>query len=142
RCNVDRAANVGLVTFAINVTLDGCCDHREGIVDDEMLDHFTQLIGAAGAMLAEQLARASSRESALAANSSSATASNQSCLAGTPFLWRAHMIVNPAGGSYAQATTPLDRDAPRSHREARGQPLGRPGRRAPHPLQATNVHHQ
>jgi dihydrofolate reductase len=42
---------VALLTFALNVTLDGCCDHREMIADDEMLDHFTQLIGAAGAML-------------------------------------------------------------------------------------------
>ena len=42
---------MGLLTFVLNVTLDGCCDHREGIPDDEMLDHFTQLIGAAGAML-------------------------------------------------------------------------------------------
>jgi len=39
------------LTFALNVTLDGCCDHREGIADDELHDHFTQLIGAAGAML-------------------------------------------------------------------------------------------
>jgi dihydrofolate reductase len=37
--------------YRVNVTLDGCCDHREMIADDEMLDHFTQLIGAAGAML-------------------------------------------------------------------------------------------
>jgi dihydrofolate reductase len=42
---------MGLLTFTLNVTLDGCCDHREGVVDDEMLDHFTQLIGTAGAML-------------------------------------------------------------------------------------------
>ena len=42
---------MGLLTFALNVTLDGCCDHRAVIVDDEMVDHFTQLIGAAGAML-------------------------------------------------------------------------------------------
>ena len=42
---------MGLLTFVLNVTLDGCCDHREMIPDDEMLDHFTQLIGAAGAML-------------------------------------------------------------------------------------------
>ena len=42
---------MGRLTFALNVTLDGCCDHREGIADDELLDHFTQLIGAAGAML-------------------------------------------------------------------------------------------
>jgi dihydrofolate reductase len=42
---------MGLLTFVLNVTLDGCCDHREMIAGDEMLDHFTQLIGAAGAML-------------------------------------------------------------------------------------------
>jgi len=30
----------GRLTFALNVTLDGCCDHREMIVDDEGLDHF------------------------------------------------------------------------------------------------------
>jgi len=41
----------GRLTFALNVTLDGCCDHREGIADDELHDHFTRLIGAAGAML-------------------------------------------------------------------------------------------
>ena len=44
-------SSMGLLTFTLNVTLDGCCDHREGIADDEMLDHFTQLIGAAGARL-------------------------------------------------------------------------------------------
>ncbi|MEJ7729617.1 MAG: dihydrofolate reductase family protein [Polyangiaceae bacterium] len=48
---MDRAADVGRLTFGINVTLDGCCDHREGIPDDELHDHFTQLIGAAGALL-------------------------------------------------------------------------------------------
>ena len=25
---------MGLLTFALNVTLDGCCDHRVGVVDD------------------------------------------------------------------------------------------------------------
>jgi dihydrofolate reductase len=44
-------SSTGLLTFALNVTLDGCCDHRQVIADDEMHDHFTQLIGAAGAML-------------------------------------------------------------------------------------------
>jgi dihydrofolate reductase len=33
------------------VTLDGCYDHREGIADDALHDHFTQLMDAAGAML-------------------------------------------------------------------------------------------
>jgi dihydrofolate reductase len=42
---------MALLTFALNVTLDGCNDHREMIADDEMLDYFTQLMDAAGAML-------------------------------------------------------------------------------------------
>src|SRR5262249_41524209 len=42
---------MGLLTFGLNVTLDGCCDHRAGIVDDELLEHWTQLMDAAGAML-------------------------------------------------------------------------------------------
>ena len=42
---------MGLLTFALNVTLDGCCDHREGIADDEMLRYWTRLMDAAGAML-------------------------------------------------------------------------------------------
>jgi dihydrofolate reductase len=42
---------MGLLTFSLNVTLDGCCDHREMLADDEMLDHYTQLIAGAGAML-------------------------------------------------------------------------------------------
>ena len=42
---------MGLLTFALNVTLDGCCDHREGIADDELHRYFTRLMDAAGAML-------------------------------------------------------------------------------------------
>lgn len=42
---------MGLLTFAINVTLDGCHDHREGIADDELHDYFTELMDSAGAML-------------------------------------------------------------------------------------------
>jgi dihydrofolate reductase len=42
---------MGLLTFALNETLDGCCDHREGIADDELHDYFTQLMDTAGAML-------------------------------------------------------------------------------------------
>jgi dihydrofolate reductase len=42
---------MGLLTFGLNLTLDGCCDHREGVADDELLDYFTQLMDAAGAML-------------------------------------------------------------------------------------------
>jgi hypothetical protein len=29
---------MGLLTFGLNVTLDGCCDHREMIADDELHD--------------------------------------------------------------------------------------------------------
>jgi dihydrofolate reductase len=42
---------MGLLTFSINVTLDGCVDHREGIADDETHDFFTRLMDKAGAML-------------------------------------------------------------------------------------------
>jgi dihydrofolate reductase len=39
------------LTFALNVTLDGCNDHREMIADDELHDYFTDLIDGAGAVL-------------------------------------------------------------------------------------------
>lgn len=42
---------MGLLTFAINVTLDGCVDHREGIADDETHAFFTRLMDQGGAML-------------------------------------------------------------------------------------------
>jgi hypothetical protein len=42
---------MGLLTFALNVTLDGCCDHREGVANDEMLRYWTRVMDAAGAML-------------------------------------------------------------------------------------------
>jgi dihydrofolate reductase len=42
---------MGLLTFSINVTLDGCVDHREGIADDETHAFFTQLLDQSGAML-------------------------------------------------------------------------------------------
>ena len=42
---------MGLLTFSINVMLDGCCDHREGIADDELHDFFTALMDESGAML-------------------------------------------------------------------------------------------
>jgi len=32
------------VIFAINLTLDGCCDHTKAIGDDEILEHYTQLL--------------------------------------------------------------------------------------------------
>jgi len=30
--------------YAINITLDGCCDHTKTIADEELLEHYTQLI--------------------------------------------------------------------------------------------------
>ncbi len=42
---------VGLLTFSINVTLDGCVDHREGIADDETHAFFTSLMDEVGAIL-------------------------------------------------------------------------------------------
>ena len=32
------------VIFAINITLDGCCDHTNSIVDEEILEHYTHLL--------------------------------------------------------------------------------------------------
>ncbi len=46
-----RRGLTGLLTFGLNLTLDGCYDHRVGVADDELHDHFTQLMDAAGAML-------------------------------------------------------------------------------------------
>ncbi len=42
---------MGLLTFTINVTLDGCVDHQEGIADDDTHAFFTRLMDEAGAML-------------------------------------------------------------------------------------------
>lgn len=42
---------MGLLTFSINVTLDGCVDHEKGIADDETHAHFTRLVDESGAML-------------------------------------------------------------------------------------------
>jgi dihydrofolate reductase len=42
---------LGLLTFSINLTLDGCVDHREGIADDETHAFFTHLMDECGAML-------------------------------------------------------------------------------------------
>ena len=30
--------------YAINITLDGCCDHTKGIASEELLEHYTQLL--------------------------------------------------------------------------------------------------
>lgn len=42
---------MGRLTFSLNLTLDGCIDHQEGIADDETHAFFTRLMDAHGAML-------------------------------------------------------------------------------------------
>lgn len=42
---------MGILTFGLNVTLDGCYDHEQGLADADLHDYFTQLMDAAGAML-------------------------------------------------------------------------------------------
>ena len=42
---------MGLLTFSLNVTLDGCVDHQEGIADDETHAYFTRLMDQSGVML-------------------------------------------------------------------------------------------
>jgi dihydrofolate reductase len=42
---------MGLLTFSLNLTLDGCVDHQEGIADAETHAHFTRLMDESGAML-------------------------------------------------------------------------------------------
>jgi dihydrofolate reductase len=37
--------------YSINVTLDGCCDHREGIADEELHRHAVENIAQADALL-------------------------------------------------------------------------------------------
>lgn len=42
---------MGLITFSLNVTLDGCVDHQEGIADDETHAFFTRMMDESDAML-------------------------------------------------------------------------------------------
>jgi dihydrofolate reductase len=42
---------MGLLRYSINVTVDGCCDHREGIVDQELHRHAAQNLEQADALL-------------------------------------------------------------------------------------------
>jgi dihydrofolate reductase len=42
---------MGLLTFALNFTIDGCYDHRDGIADDDLLRYYTRMMNDAGAML-------------------------------------------------------------------------------------------
>lgn len=42
---------MGILTFGLNVTLDGCIDHQEGVADEETHALWTRLMDDAGAML-------------------------------------------------------------------------------------------
>jgi dihydrofolate reductase len=37
--------------YAINITLDGCCDHREGIADEELHRHWAESLAQTDALL-------------------------------------------------------------------------------------------
>ena len=42
---------MGKLIAAINMTLDGFCDHTAMIADDELHEHYSDLISNAGALL-------------------------------------------------------------------------------------------
>jgi dihydrofolate reductase len=42
---------MGALRYSINVTLDGCCDHREGVVDEELHRRAAETIARADALL-------------------------------------------------------------------------------------------
>jgi dihydrofolate reductase len=42
---------VGPLRYSINVTLDGCCDHREGIADEDIHRHAVENLNRADALL-------------------------------------------------------------------------------------------
>ena len=42
---------MGPLRYSINVTLDGCCDHREGIVDEDLHRHAAENLAQADALL-------------------------------------------------------------------------------------------
>ena len=37
--------------FAINITLDGCCDHTKTIADEQLLEHYAQLLREVGLLV-------------------------------------------------------------------------------------------
>src|SRR4029453_673343 len=51
--NLDRRYTYVMrpLRYSINVTLDGCCDHREGIVDEDLHRHAAENISQADALL-------------------------------------------------------------------------------------------
>nr|BFF25333.1 dihydrofolate reductase family protein [Glycomyces mayteni] len=45
------ARAMGALRYSINVTVDGCCDHRAGIADDELHEYSAEIIDRADALL-------------------------------------------------------------------------------------------
>src|SRR5713226_6585914 len=43
--------NMRNVIFAINITLDGCCDHTKQIADEESHEYFTHLLRDVGLLV-------------------------------------------------------------------------------------------
>lgn len=37
--------------YAINITIDGCCDHTKAVADEEVLDYYTALVRDAGLLV-------------------------------------------------------------------------------------------
>ena len=37
--------------YAINISLDGCCDHTKTIADEDLLEHYTQLLRGVGLLV-------------------------------------------------------------------------------------------
>ena len=46
-----KSTQLGLLTFSLNINLDGCVDHQEGIAVGETHAYFTRLMDESGAML-------------------------------------------------------------------------------------------
>lgn len=39
------------IIYAINLTLDGCCDHTKLVADQELLEHYTQFLSEIGLLV-------------------------------------------------------------------------------------------
>ncbi len=39
------------LVYAINLTADGCCDHTKGVGSEEVLDHYTKMLGDSGLLI-------------------------------------------------------------------------------------------
>jgi dihydrofolate reductase len=49
--DVEPADAMRPLRYSINVTLDGCCDHREGVVDEDLHRHAAENLAQADALL-------------------------------------------------------------------------------------------